>query len=400
MSPLIDISNDWAGLFVTPTTLTAYIGGQQGTPRGLLYANKLNFAPRLGIAKQIPRAGLVIRAGYGIFYTPVDMNTWCNNLHNVPIIFPETNQSDAFTPSIMSFNFAPAVVGRTVTSFTAFDPYQKPQYIQQWALSVQKSINTDTTFEIGYQGDRGFHLQRSHLINNAPPGPGLIQPRRPYGSATFLPGTEFPPDVIVVSNTIPVSTVNWLENTARSWYDAAFINLRRRYSSGLSLLANYTFAKNLSDAPDFRSPMFESAIPQDNRNLRAEKGLACDIRHRFVLTAVYDFRPVSRSGWAQTLTRNWQLSTVLSGAERLPVHDLRFWRYRELGHSAGRTSDSCELHGPAGIYGSNAHAGAMVQPISVRRACCEHFRQCRTQHGDWTRYDNSRFSYPPEFRHL
>ena len=124
MSPLTDISNDWAGLFVSPTALTAYIGGQLGTPKGLLYSNKLRFAPRLGIAHQIPRWGLVLRAGYGIFYTPIDMNTWCNNLHNVPIIFPETNQSDAFTPSITSFNFNPAVVGRTVTSFTAFDPHQ------------------------------------------------------------------------------------------------------------------------------------------------------------------------------------------------------------------------------------------------------------------------------------
>jgi hypothetical protein len=318
MSPLVDISNDWAGLFVTPTTLTAYIGGQQGTPKGLLYSNKLNFAPRLGIAKQIPRAGIVVRAGYGIFYTPVDMNTWCNNLHNVPIIFPETNQSDAFTPSITSFNFNPAVVGRTVTSFTAFDPYQKPQYIQQWALSVQKSINADTTVEIGYQGDRGFHLQRSHLINNALPGPGLIQPRRPYGAATFLPGTEFPPEAVVVSSTIPVSTVNWLENTAKSWYDAAYLNVRRRYSAGLSVLANYTFAKNLSDAPDFRSPMFESAIAQDNRNLRAEKGPACDIRHRFVLSAVYDFHSLTRTGWAQAVTRNWQLSTIYQAQSGYP----------------------------------------------------------------------------------
>jgi hypothetical protein len=318
MSPLVDISNDWAGLFVSPTTLTAYIGGQQGTPKGLLYANKKNFAPRLGIAKQIPSAGLVVRAGYGIFYTPVDMNTWCNNLHNVPIIFPETNQSDAFTPSITSFNFAPPVVGRTVTSFTAFDPYQKAQYIQQWAVSVQKSINLETTFEVGYQGDRGLHLQRSHLINNAAPGPGLIQPRRPYGAATFLPGTEFPPNTVVVSNTIPVSTVNWLENTARSWYDALYVNLRRRYSSGLSVLANYTFAKNLSDAPDFRSPMFESAIPQDNSNLQTEKGPACDIRHRFVLSAVYDIRPLNRSGWAHVLTRNWQLSTIYQAQSGYP----------------------------------------------------------------------------------
>ena len=42
--------------------------------------------------------------------------------------------------------------------------------------------------------------------------------------------------------------------------------------AGLSLLANYTFAKNLSDAPDFRSPMFEAAIPQNNNDLRCGKG--------------------------------------------------------------------------------------------------------------------------------
>ena len=318
MSPLTDVSNEWAGLLVTPTTLTAYIGGQLGYPKGLLYANKLNFAPRVGIARQIRPWGMVLRAGYGIFYTPVDMNTWCNNLHNVPIIFPETNQSDSFTPSILSFNFNPAVVGRTVTSFTAFDPYQKPQYVQQWTASLEKSLGNQTTLEIGYQGDRGLHLQRAHLINNAQPGPGLIQPRRPYGSATFPSGTVFPDGVTVVSNTIPVSTVNWLENTARSWYDAAYVKVRRRYSSGLSLLANYTFAKNLSDAPDFRSPMFEAAIPQNNNNLDAEKGPACDIRRRFVLSAVYDVHAYKRWSWSRALTRDWQISTIYQAQSGFP----------------------------------------------------------------------------------
>jgi hypothetical protein len=97
----------------------------------------------------MPTWGLVVRGGYGIFYTPIDMNTWCNQLHNVPIIFPETNQSDAFTPSITSFNFAPPVVGRTVTSFTGFDPYQAPQYVQQWTGSIGKSLGKETTVEIG-----------------------------------------------------------------------------------------------------------------------------------------------------------------------------------------------------------------------------------------------------------
>jgi hypothetical protein len=354
MSPLTDISNQWAGLFVSPTALTAYIGGQRDTPKGLLYPNKLRFAPRLGIAHQVPRWGLVLRAGYGIFYTPIDMNTWCNNLHNVPIIFPETNQSDSFTPSITSFNFNPAVVGRTVTSFTAFDPHQAAQYVQQLTASVQKSLGQETTVEIGYQGDRGFHLQRAHLINNAQPGPGLIQPRRPYGSATFLPGTEFPASVTVVSSTIPVSAVNWLENTARSWYDAAYVNLRRRYSAGLSLLANYTFAKNLSDAPDFRSPMFEAAIPQNNNNLNAEKGLACDIRHRFVLSAVYDVRSYNKSNWSRAVTRNWQLSAIYQAQSGFPFTISVFGDTANAGSVLGENPVRANYTGQP-VFGAGTH---------------------------------------------
>src|SRR5207237_202559 len=57
MSPLIDVSNKWAGLFVSPTALTAFIGGQAGTPKGLLFPPKLNFDPRVGIARQIPSLG-------------------------------------------------------------------------------------------------------------------------------------------------------------------------------------------------------------------------------------------------------------------------------------------------------------------------------------------------------
>ena len=64
--------------------------------------------------------------------------------------------------------------------------------------------------------------------------------------------------------------------------------MRAERAEGLSFLANYTWAKSLSNAPDFRSPMFEAAIPQNNDDLEAEKGPACDVRNRFALSAVYD----------------------------------------------------------------------------------------------------------------
>jgi hypothetical protein len=153
-------------------------------------------------------------------------------------------------------------------------------------------------------------LQQSYLINNALPGPGAIQPRRPHPTAAFLPGTVIPPNVTVASTTFPVSTVNLLQDTARSWYDAGYVNVRRRYSHGLSLLANYTYSKNLSTAPAFRSPMFESPIPQNDNDLASEKGLSCDIRNRFVLSAVYDIPSLRRDGLVRVLSRNWRFSTV------------------------------------------------------------------------------------------
>ncbi|HMK28261.1 MAG TPA: carboxypeptidase regulatory-like domain-containing protein [Terriglobales bacterium] len=310
MSPLHDLQYTNTNLIFQNGQPYVFVGGQLGYPEGLMYANKTNFAPRIGIAQNVASYGLVLHGAYGIFFTPVDMNTWCNQRHNVPYVFPETNQSDNFIPSINGFNFAPAVLGKTTVSFTAFDPHAPAQYIQQWSASVEKSLGKETTLEFGYLGARGFHLQRSHLINNALPGPGAIGPRRPYKTLSFLPGTVLPSDITVLSTTFPASTINLLENTAESWYDAGYVNVRRRYARGISLLANYTWSKSLSNAPDFRSPMFESAIPQNNNDLAAEKGPACDVRHRFSVSAVVDLPAVEKSDLLRGITRNWRASTV------------------------------------------------------------------------------------------
>ena len=329
-SPLYDVRETNSHLIFNNGVPSVFIGGELGYPTGLMYANKHNVAPRFGIAKNLPRLGLVLRGGYGIFYTPVDQNTWCNQRHNVPFVFPETQQADNFTPSAALFtntlNFGTPVLGTgtlpaTTVSFTAFDPHAPAQYIQQWNAQVEKTIGTGTTVEVGYLGARGFHLQRSHLINNAPPGPGPLGPRRPFHTLSFVPGTELTPsstDAIIQSQTFPVSTINLLEDTAQRWYDAGYVNVRRKYSHGLNFLANYTDSKNLTDAPDFRSPMDESAIPQNNSNLAAEKGPGCDVRHRFALSAVYNVPAFQRATWTRLITQNWQSSTVYQIQSGMP----------------------------------------------------------------------------------
>ncbi len=150
---------------------------------------------------------------------------------------------------------------------------------------------------------------------------------------------------------IPVSTVNDLQNRARSWYDAGYVNLRRRFSHGLSLLANYTYAKNLSDAPDFRSPMFESAIPQNDNNLDAEKGPACDIRHRFVVSAVADLPSTKQAHWLQAMTRDWRLSTVYQVQSGFPFTISVFGDTANAGTVLGENPIRANLTGEP-VYGS------------------------------------------------
>ena len=324
MSPLVDIRYTNSNLDLSSGAPRIFIGGQNGYPEGLMFPNRANFAPRLGLAQSFPRLGLVAHAAYGIFYTPVDMNTWCNQRHNVPYVFPLTSQSDPFIPSITTLNFPAPVLGTSVVSFTGLQLHATSQYIQQWSTSLEKQIGSETTVELGYLGAGGFHLQRSHLINNAQPGPGLIQPRRPHPKVSFVPNTVLPPNVVVgptfdQDQLTPVSTINLLENTAQSWYDAGYVNVRRRYANGLSFLANYTYAKSLENAPDFRSPMFEAATPQNNDDLNAEKGLGCDIRHRFALSGVYNSKAIGSSSFTRALTRDWRGSIVYQVQTGFPL---------------------------------------------------------------------------------
>jgi len=353
MSPLVDIDYANSNLDLSSGAPQVFIGGQNGYPRGLMYANHTNFAPRFGLAQSFPKLGLVAHASYGIFFTPVDMNTWCNQRHNVPYVFPETAQSDPYIPSIKTLNLPTPVLGTTAVSFTALQLHAPAQYVEQYSASLEKQLGTQTTVEIGYLGAGGFHLQRSHLINNAQPGPGLIQPRRPFPKISFVDNTVFPANVAstMTSSTFTATTINLLENTAQSWYDAGYVNVRRRASNRLSFLANYTFSKALEGAPDFRSPMFEAATPQNNDDLKAEKGPGCDVRDRVAVSAVYSSPAVGANRLVRDLSRDWLGSIEYQAQTGFPITMSVFGDTANAGTVVGENPIRANATGKA-IFGS------------------------------------------------
>ena len=64
--------------------------------------------------------------------------------------------------------------------------------------------------------------------------------------------------------------------------------------------------------------MDESAIPQNNSDLAAEKGPGCDVRHRFALSSVYDIPAYRRAEWTRLITQNWHFTTIYQVQSGMP----------------------------------------------------------------------------------
>lgn len=319
MSPLHDANKILTNLIWIDGKPWAYAGGQEGYPRGLAYPDRNNFAPRIGASWNPGGGRYVFRGGYGGFYAYPEMNLWCNQVHNVPLVFPEVRTSNNFIPSLNGFDFADPVLGKTLVGFTALDPHWQIPFIQQASASIERQLGQTMVVEVGYTGAWGRNLDRSRLVNNAAPSPLPLGPRRPYQRISFVEGTELPDTWPIQSMTFPVGPINLLEFTARSSYNAGYVLVKRRFAQGLSFLANYTYAKSLSDSPSFRSAAMEPEVAQDNYNLDNEWGPGgCDIRHRFVTSLIYQLPISSKASSsvgafgraAKWLVGDWQIAAI------------------------------------------------------------------------------------------
>jgi hypothetical protein len=103
--------------------------------------------------------------------------------------------------------------------------------------------------------------------------------------------------------------------------------------------------------------MFESSIPQNNNDLAAEKGPACDIRHRFALSAVYAIPAWNNSAWSSAVTKNWQFSTVYQVQTGFPFTISVFGDTANSGTVLGENPILANLTGVP-LYGPGTHTAA------------------------------------------
>lgn len=307
---------------------TLFVCGHSGTPRGCARTDYNNLAPRLGIVIE-PLSKTVIRAGAGVFYAGTDANPLFRLAAGLPANIAQTLNSDNFIPRFRGYDiFGPAVVGPVAIQAAGLDMAQRTSYTLQWNLAIQRELLRGTVIEAGYLATAGLKLEQNVQPNNALPGTGNVDPRRPYAGLEFAPGTVFPPYIRATGNSVPVGFINYLPHSAQSNYHSSYLRLERRFRAGFSLLSSYTWSKAITNAPQFRNAGgatgAENSPPQDSFNLRADRGLASfHVAHRWVSTWLYDLPlgPGARylnSGTAGRILGGLQLSGIYTMQSGFP----------------------------------------------------------------------------------
>jgi hypothetical protein len=164
----------------------------------------------------------VIRGGAGIYYAATDANPLFRLAAGVPANIAQTVTFNNFVPArAPGYDiFGPAVLGPVQVQQAGIDLFQQNSESYQWSASVQRELGRNWVVEASYIGTRGRYLEQNVQPNNAQPGAGAVDPRRPYAGMTFAPGTTFPDYVSVVGDSVPVGFINYLSKTAESEYDA------------------------------------------------------------------------------------------------------------------------------------------------------------------------------------
>jgi hypothetical protein len=358
-----------------------FVCGQSGYPDGCAYTDNNNFAPRAGIVWAVtPKT--VIRAGGGMFYANSDANPLFRLAAGLPGNIAQTLNSDNFIPRFRNFDiFGPAVIGPVQIQAAGIDLFQRTSYSLQWNFSIQRELRRDIVVEAGYLATLGIKLEQNVQPNNALPGTGAVDPRRPFLGVEYAPGTQFPSYMNVVGNSVPVGFINFLPHSAQSNYHSGYLRFEKRFTAGLSYLGSYTFAKSITNAPQFRNAGGvngnENSPAQDSFNLRAERGLASfHLSQRWVNTFLYELpfgngKRYLQDGIASKILGNFQISGIYTMQTGFPF--------------------TINLRGDTAGVGAGT-GGIFVRPNAVPGTSAELSNSARTT-SQW--FNTSAFVAPP-----
>ena len=273
--------------------VTAKHGSQCGVARALYHSDYNNFAPRVGLAWQAA-SKTVVRTGFGVFYgRDEDIGIQRRLPNNPPFITSATFAGDQTNPAFLLKDGFPANALSQASGSTDVNnwPFNtRTPYVLQWNINIQRELAGNFLAQVGYTGSGATKLAGVISENQPLPGSGNLNARRPYQGW---------------------GNIQSYNQYIASAYHGLIAKLERRFGRGMSLLTSYTYGHSIDGGGNNNDS--NDPGPQDARNTRTQKGNSnFDIRHRFVLSGLYQL-PFGKSGGViAPLVRDWQLSGIFS----------------------------------------------------------------------------------------
>lgn len=296
-----------------------------------------NLAPRFGLAYAPGDRRTVIRASYGIYFDRIPLRATSNALQRDGTKYKVAVLSFGQAGAPVFPNVLPAFPAGVVVSITTIDPRIQSAYSQQANLQIERELSATMSLAVGFMHTRGLHLILSR--NNNVPTLSAAEAARLGVPNLGRPNPNF-------------GNISRYESAGDSYYNGLTVALNRRFTRWLGARLAYTFSKAMDNAGN----AFFST-PQDNFNLRAERGLSDnDQRHRLSFSGSLAVPEIRSDGFWRRAVSGFQLSYIFSYGSALPFN---------IQTGADRNNDTNTNDRPAGV-GRNTGVGFDFASFDLR----------------------------------
>ena len=345
-------------------------------------------APRFGI-NWAPDVKTSVRAGFGIAYDVLFDNL--GTLSFPPQYSVTEDVGSAGYPAYLSPGFlangglppgsgsgtfvypnTPEGLAAQRADTSAFLPDQTLPYAETYTLTVQRTIGSAFTAEIGYVGTHGIHLPTQDQIN--------IQPRvndtnvlPTFAGATLLEkagsGATTLADIKALSNIVPAwntagftGKITSYQPYSSSNYNGLIANLTRQFEKGLQLNLSYTWSKTMDTATaEVFATVLTPRRPQNSQCVSCEYSRsALDRTQRLSLEAMYEVQAYKHSDkfFLREIAGNWVIAPIYtyeSPEYATPLSGVNSNLNGDSGPAIDRT-----IINPSGVRGTGSAASAIL----------------------------------------
>ncbi|MEI9815138.1 MAG: hypothetical protein WDO18_21920 [Acidobacteriota bacterium] len=282
-----------------------------------------NFAPRIGLAYSFNGGKTVVRAGYGIFYARLPSASVVrlqqrNGVVQKTVTLSSSVASDLAAGPVFPFRMTglAGAPGLTNVTFAAKD--LATPYTQQGDVSIEQGIGKNAALTVSYIWSRGLKFISREDLNVGPTSGSQTYTIQDFSGATV---GSYTTDTYLRANRVDprYSSVIYLSNRGRIWYDGLTVSYRQRASKWLSGTVGYTWSHALDLNQGSAADNIYFTDPPNtvyNGNYQFEKGSSrLDQRHRVVVSGIIAPPKMSfNSVFMNQAVNGWQLSLIHTAA--------------------------------------------------------------------------------------